>query len=144
MSTTGPVTTAHPAMQQVPAPASAVGTAATGSGGVATPIVQPSEVVSRKPVQIALDTSGVSQASVRQNAQPLERAVQEAANSIQQFIQSRGVQLNISYDHQTGFNVVQVIDPNTGEMVMQLPSQEAVNIAHAMDSLQGLLVNKFA
>ena len=139
---TSSVSSAPQIQQQAPSLASSAG--GGGSGNVVAPSVKPSEVVAPKAVEIAIDTSGTSSASVRQSAQPIERAAQEAANSIQKFIQSRGVQLNISVDHSTGYNVIQVIDPNTGDTVMQLPSEEAVRIAHVMDSLQGLLVNKFA
>ena len=136
-------TTSAPSIpQQAPAlPTSAAG---GGSANIVAPIVKNSEVIAPKQVEIAIDTSGMSSASVRQFAQPLEKAVQDAASSIQQFIQSRGVQLNISIDHSTGYNVIQVIDPATGQTVMQLPSEEAVRIAHVMDSLQGVFVNQLA
>jgi flagellar protein FlaG len=136
-------TTSAPSIpQQAPAlPTSAAG---GGSANIVAPIVKNSEVIAPKQVEIAIDTSGMSSASVRQFSQPLEKAVQDAASSIQQFIQSRGVQLNISIDHSTGYNVIQVIDPATGQTVMQLPSEEAVRIAHVMDSLQGVFVNQLA
>lgn len=107
------------------------------------PIVQPSEVVSLKPTEIILDTSGRSSASVRESAQPLEKVIQAAADAIQTFIQSRGVNLNISVDHSTGYNIIRVTD-NNGDVVMQLPSEEAVRIAHNMDTLQGVFVDHIA
>ena len=107
------------------------------------PIVQPSEVVSTKPAEIVLDTSGRSSASVREAAQPIEKVVQAAADAIQTFIQSRGVNLSISVDHTTGYHIIRVTD-NNGNMVMQLPSEEAVRIAHNMDSLQGVFVDHIA
>jgi flagellar protein FlaG len=142
MNTIATTTSAPSIPQQAPAlPTSAAG---GGSANIVAPIVKNSEVIVPKQVEIAIDTSGMSSASVRQFAQPIEKAVQEAASSIQQFIQSRGVQLNISIDHSTGYNVIQVIDPATGQTVMQLPSEEAVRIAHVMDSLQGVFVNQLA
>ena len=107
------------------------------------PIVQPSEVVSTKPAEIVLDTSGRSSASVREYAQPLEKVAQEAADAIQTFIQSKGVNLSISVDHTTGYHIIRVTD-NNGDMVMQLPSEQAVRIAHSMNSLQGVFVDQFA
>lgn len=107
------------------------------------PIVQPSEVVSAKPAEIILDTSGRSSASVREHAQPIEKVVQEAADAIQSFIQSKGVNLSISVDHTTGYHIIRVTD-NNGNMVMQLPSEEAVRIAHNMNSLQGVFVDQLA
>jgi flagellar protein FlaG len=69
--------------------------------------------------------------------------VQAAADAIQTFIQSRGVNLSISVDHTTGYHIIRVTD-NNGNMVMQLPSEEAVRIAHNMDSLQGVFVDHIA
>ncbi|QWE19306.1 flagellar protein FlaG [Polynucleobacter corsicus] len=107
------------------------------------PIVKPSEVVAPKQAQIVLDTSGMSAASVRESARPVEKVVQAAADAIQTFIQSKGVNLNISVDHTTGYHIIRVTD-NSGNMVMQLPSEEAVRIAHNMDSLQGVFVDHIA
>ena len=109
----------------------------------AQPIVKPSEVVALKPAEIVLDTSGMSSASVRESARPVEKVVQAAADAIQTFIQSKGVNLNISVDHTTGYHIIRVTD-NAGNMVMQLPSEEAVRIAHNMDSLQGVFVDHIA
>ena len=128
-----------PAPQVMPTPeAPKVG------AGVVEPMVKAPEVIQRKEVTIALDTSGVSNSSVRQYAQPIEKAVQEAATAIQNFIQSRGVNLNVSVDPVTNYHVIRVSDPRTGEMVMQLPSEEAIRVAHSMESLQGLLFNGHA
>lgn len=109
----------------------------------AQPIVKPSEVVSLKPSEIILDTSGRSSASVRDSARPVEKVVQAAADAIQTFIQSKGVNLNISVDHTTGYHIIRVTD-KAGNMVMQLPSEQAVRIAHNMESLQGVFVDRIA
>ena len=107
------------------------------------PIVKPSEVVVTKQAQIVLDTSGISSASVRESARPVEKVVQAAADAIQSFIQSKGINLSISVDHTTGYHIIRVTD-NAGNMVMQLPSEEAVRIAHNIDSLQGVFVDHIA
>jgi uncharacterized FlaG/YvyC family protein len=101
------------------------------------------ELPSRKPSVIAIDTTGVSSASVREAAQPIEKVVQAAANAIQEFIQSQGGNLSISVDGVTGYHVIRVTD-NNGNEVMSLPSDAAIKIAHNMQSLQGLLVNQTA
>ena len=101
------------------------------------------ELPSRKPSVIAIDTTGVSSASVREAAQPIEQVVQAAANAIQEFIQSQGTNLSISVDNVTGYHVIRVTD-NNGNEVMSLPSDAAIKIAHNMQSLQGLLVNQTA
>lgn len=98
---------------------------------------------SRKPSVIAMDTSGVSSASVRENAQPIEKVVQAAANAIQEFIASKGSSLSISVDQVTGYHIIRVTDSN-GNQVMSLPSDAAIRVAHNMQSLQGLFVDQTA
>jgi uncharacterized FlaG/YvyC family protein len=90
-----------------------------------------------------MDTTGVSSASVRESARPIEKVVQEAANAIQEFIQSKGSSLSISVDHTTGYHIIRVTDSN-GNQVMTMPSEAAVRIAHNMQAIQGLFVDQTA
>lgn len=99
------------------------------------------EMPNRKPSVIAIDTSGVSSASVRESAQAIEKVVQAAATAIQEFIQSQGASLSISVDQLTGYHIIRVTD-NNGNQVMQMPAEAAIRVAHNMQSLQGLFVNQ--
>ena len=126
--------------QQAPAQASA------GKGDSAPPPMpafKAPEIAPKKEVVIALDTSGTSAASVREFAQPIEQVVQAAAAAIQDFIQSKGANLTVRVDQTTGYHVIQVTDSG-GNVVMHLPSEAAVRIAHNMESLKGLFVNNVA
>lgn len=53
-----------------------------------------------------------------------------------------GIQFEI--DDVTHKVITKVVDRNTGELIRQLPSEEMVRIAHAMNKLQGLLVQQSA
>lgn len=105
--------------------------------------INPPVLPTRKPAEIAINTSGMSSASVRENARPLEEVVQEAANAIQEFIQSQGANLSISVDQLTGYHIIRVTDSN-GNQVMQMPAEAAIRVAYSMQSLQGLLLNQKA
>jgi len=105
--------------------------------------IDPPELPTRKPSQIAIDTSGMSSASVRENAAPIEKVVQAAATAIQEYIQSQGANLSISVDELTGYHIIRVLDSN-GNQVMQMPADAAIRVAHSMQSLQGLLINQRA
>ena len=48
--------------------------------------------------------------------------------------------LTYSRDTGTGETVVRVVDTHTNEVVRQIPSQDAIAIARALDRLQGLFV----
>ena len=53
-------------------------------------------------------------------------------------------ELNFSVDEDTGKTVVRVIDKQSGTLIRQMPSQEMLEIAKALDRLQGLLVRNSA
>jgi flagellar protein FlaG len=55
-----------------------------------------------------------------------------------------GRNLNISVDQTTGYHVVRVVNPDTNELIRQLPSEELLRIAQQMDSLQNALVSQKA
>jgi flagellar protein FlaG len=117
-------------------------------------VIQPTNLVDQntKP-GVAADTTIVAKAIesskfiasdvVQENA-PAREVVAKAAEQIQSFVKSMGRDLNFSVDQTTGYHVVKVIDPNTGEVVRQLPSKELLDIARSMADLQNVLVSQKA
>lgn len=138
-----PISSSTAASVAIPQQAPAQVPAGKGDSAPAMPAFKAPEIAPKKEVVIALDTSGVSVASVHEFAQPIEKVVQAAAAAIQDFIQSKGTNLNVTVDDATGYHVIRVTD-NSGNVVMHLPSEAAVRIAHNMESLQGLFVNNMA
>lgn len=53
-------------------------------------------------------------------------------------------QLAFSIDDTTEKPVVRVTDASTGELIRQMPSEEALAIARSLDKLQGLLIKQEA
>lgn len=53
-------------------------------------------------------------------------------------------QLAFSIDDATEKLVVRITDASTGELIRQLPSEEALAIARSLDKLQGLLLKQEA
>lgn len=138
-----PISSSTAASVAIPQQAPVQVPAGKGDSAPAMPAFKAPEIAPKKEVVIALDTSGTSAASVREFAQPIEKVVQAAAAAIQDFIQSKGSNLTVTVDHTTGYHVIQVTD-GSGNVVMHLPSETAVRIAHNMESLQGLFVNNIA
>jgi uncharacterized FlaG/YvyC family protein len=138
-----PITSSTAASVAIPQQAPAQAPAVKSDSAPAMPAFKAPEIAPKKEVVIALDTSGTSAASVREFAQPIEQVVQAAAAAIQDFIQSKGANLTVRVDQTTGYHVIQVTDSG-GNVVMHLPSEAAVRIAHNMESLQGLFVNNIA
>lgn len=71
----------------------------------------------------------------------VRQAVQMINKAMQTF--SRNLEFSVD-DAAVGKTVVKVMDKETGEMVRQIPSEETLNIARALDRLQGLLIRQQA
>ena len=102
-------------------------------------------------------TSGVADNSAA-NASSLQRDVAVSANSaakqsasrpedvdqaienINKAVQAFSQKLEFSIDKDTDTFVVKVVDKETKEVIRQIPSEELLNIAKALDKLQGLLI----
>lgn len=68
-----------------------------------------------------------------------EKEVREAVDNIQKFVAQTTRDITFSIDEDAGF-MVKVIDRNSQDVIRQIPSEEVVAIARALDKLQGLFV----
>ena len=82
--------------------------------------------------------------NVAVNSQPSREAVAKAAEQIQIFVKEMGRNLDFSVDPTTGYNVVRVVNPDTNEIIRQLPSEELLKIARSMETWNSVLVNQKA
>ena len=83
--------------------------------------------------------------AVKQAAEtPNQSQVEDAVKSINSMMKSLSPNLEFSVDDETNRTVVKVVDKQTNEVIRQLPSQEALEIAKAVDHLQGLLIREKA
>ncbi len=71
---------------------------------------------------------------------PIEEAVAAAA----QAVRSLSSDIEITLDRQSGRPIVRVMDGYTGELIRQIPSEEMLEIARALDRLHGLLIHQKA
>jgi len=65
-------------------------------------------------------------------------------SKINDFVQMRASNVQFETDKDTGIRVVKVVDTATKEVIRQLPTEEAIRIAKALDQLQGLLIRQKA
>ncbi len=63
----------------------------------------------------------------------------EAVSSIKDFVQSIRRDLNFDLDDSTGKMVVRVTDRATGEVVRQIPTEEALRLAENLEEARSLL-----
>jgi flagellar protein FlaG len=70
--------------------------------------------------------------------------VAEALKSINNTIQTLAQNVEFSIDEDSDRAIVKVIDRETKEVIRQMPTKEALEIAKALDRVQGLLIRQQA
>ena len=102
--------------------------------------------------QASAKNVSATQNNKAQNSQSAQAAqgnelqqLQEAAQKISSHLNIKNNSLEFSVDQASGKNVVKIIDKTTKEVVRQIPSEEALHIAEALDELdeirQGLILS---
>lgn len=112
--------------------------AAPRSDSIATPVAQ-------KIATPAQTENAVQQAASVSNFPEVKQALENINKSAQ--IQAQGIEFTIDPDDDR--TIVKVVDKDTKTVLRQIPSEEALNIAKAIDkaleqSQQGLLINQKA
>jgi len=107
----------------------------------------------KKTLESAVDLNVVANALAKSTPKQVEAiasgqitrdTVAKAAEQIQSFVKTMGRDLSFSIDDTTGYHVVKVVNPATGEVIRQLPSQELLKIAQSMSELKNALVSQKA
>lgn len=88
----------------------------------------------------AQTTAAVTQAAKSPSLSEVNKAVSE----INKMVQSASQNLEFSVDSDAEEVVVKVIDQQTKEVLRQIPSVEALEIAKSLDKLKGLLIKQEA
>ncbi len=73
-----------------------------------------------------------------------DQEIDEATAQVNSFISTVNNDIQFSIDKETGIRVVKVVDKTSNEIIRQFPGEEVLQIAKALDSLQGLLVKQQA
>ncbi|MBV1777159.1 flagellar protein FlaG [Burkholderiaceae bacterium DAT-1] len=71
-------------------------------------------------------------------------AVNEAVSKLNSMTSALNVSLKFSVDPESKKNIVRVVDSENQQVIRQIPSEEAVSIAKAIDRFQGLLIRSQA
>ena len=97
---------------------------------------------------VAPPAQAQAQAQAQENSTPVQPVSPEqlkaAVNSVREYIQPFNNNLEFSINEETNQFVVKVIDSETKEVIRQMPSQEMIAIAKALDSIKGLLFKQKA
>ena len=110
----------------------------------ALPLSSPPPLTPRKLSISNVDTvvSPASTADSQINNSPKsEDQVKQAVQKIQGAVDNLAHNLRFSIDEDTGKTIIKVVDVHTDEVIRQIPSKEAIEIARTLDKVQGLLFN---
>lgn len=107
-----------------------------GSGAVRAAPIASESVAKTKTSEVVKST---------QQTEPVNRQQLDAAlKNVRAFVEPINSDLEFSMDEDTGQTIVKIIDRNTKEIIRQMPSEEMVAIAKALDSIKGLFVKQKA
>ena len=79
-------------------------------------------------------------ASEQPGAQATKVAVEKAAQEIGKTLSKAFQNFQVSVDDVLNRPVVKVVDASSGDLVIQVPTEQAVRIRHRLDALSGLLL----
>lgn len=93
----------------------------------------------------AADTGAAHSALTAASRAPEPAAVtqeqlQQAAQAANKFIEPHASNLEFQVDAQSGRTIMKLVDKETGSVLRQLPSEEMLAIARALDKLRGLVI----
>lgn len=89
--------------------------------------------------QQAAPSSAVAQFPAEDVRDPSREELQQAVASVESFTQSIRRDLKFSMDDESGKVVVKVTDSKTGEVIRQMPSEEALRLAQRLEEARSLL-----
>jgi len=82
--------------------------------------------------------------NVRESSQEVRDAAETAMKDIQHFISSQASSVRISKDETSGHMVVKLVDPDTGEVIRTLPSEELLRLSRSFEMLGNKMVHQVA
>ncbi len=107
----------------------------------------PNVVVTRSNADVKPSVSAESSqaAKAAEQQSPSAAQLQDAVDNINKALKQASRNLEFSVDKSTNKPVVKVVDTDTGDLVRQFPSEEALAISRAIDQIQqGLLLKQEA
>lgn len=117
----------------------------TSLGAVAAGFTPPQET-NTAPRQQTSPAKATTENSTQQPKQAdfSPQQLKDAVKTMNEFVGNINSSLQFSVDDNTGQTVIKVMDAETKEVIKQMPSEEMLSIAKALDSLKGLLVQQKA
>lgn len=100
---------------------------------------QTEQALAGRPLDRAQEPLSQAQSRAEEVTQPDKQTVEDALTSIQETTQAMRRDLNFSIDDSTGRMVVKVTDSASGEVIRQMPTEDALRLAESLDEMRSLL-----
>lgn len=110
----------------------------------APPVASSSVAGSNPSATAGTEAAGKNKSNDQQSQEAFRQKLQESVDELNDFIQPHNTSLRFSIDDESGSVVVKVTDKETQEVIKQIPSEEALELAKALDKLKGLLIQQQA
>ena len=95
------------------------------------------------PVNSAPVELKIPKAEIKVDTEALKKNLEVAINHINEMMRDGGRNLSFEIDpSRKGQPVIIVRKEDTGEVIRQIPNPEVLKVAHSIDALKGLLMNK--
>lgn len=108
-----------------------------GNVGVSAPASRTQDIAETRPAQ-----ADAPQAELLQNkgtSEPNREQVLAAVTDMQDFVQATHHNIQFQLDEDSGRMLVKVTERDTGEVIRQIPSEEAVRLAESLSEIRSLL-----
>jgi flagellar protein FlaG len=119
---------------------------AVNLGSMLSNVKAPIETVQASDANVVSKVASVPlpKTNVRESSQEVRDAAETAMRDIQHFISSQARSVRISKDETSGHMIVQLVDPDTGEVIRTLPSEELLRLARSFEMLGNKMVHQVA
>ncbi len=73
-------------------------------------------------------------------AEKEQERVEKATQLLNEFLEHSSIAVRFSTERESGELVVKVVKAHSGELIRQIPSEVALKLSKALDTLQGLII----
>lgn len=107
------------------------------------------EIFKRPQVELRVRERSPAQETASRNVAKVDAAkekarVDNATQLLNEFMKHAAIGLHFSTEQDSGRIIVKVVSKQTGELIRQIPSEEALKLSKALDTLQGLIIQEKA
>ncbi len=81
-------------------------------------------------------------AEVRVDSERMRKNLDQAIHQLNETMRDGGRNLSFAMDDTLGVPVILVKKQDTGEVIRQIPNEVVIKVAHNLDAIKGLLLNK--